>query len=116
MLNVRLLVLPKVGCFCSVFVFMRVGLATTLSLSFGAFLMNDVMELSDYQNLLTSYLAGEATLTDQQKFDYLDVFFNYLSDCKSLAFPIHVMKQFAKDLGNPMFNGHPVLLHLDMIV
>ena len=78
--------------------------------------MNDVMELSDNQTLLTDYQQGNTNLTDQQKMDFLDVFFNYLNDCKSLAFPTSVMKQFAKDLGNPMFAGYPVLLHLDMIV
>ena len=78
--------------------------------------IQDVMELSDYQSLLTSYLAGEAILTDSQKFDFLDVFFNCLSDMKTEVFDINVMKQFAVDIGDPDYCGHPVSQHLAMIV
>ena len=78
--------------------------------------IQDVMELSDYKALLNSYLAGEAILTDSQKFDFLDVFFNCLSDMKTEVFDINVMKQFAVDIGDPDYCGHPVSQRLAMVV
>ena len=78
--------------------------------------MTDVMELSDYKTLLSDYLAGNAEISDQQKFDFLDVFFNCLADMKTSVFPIPVMKQFAKDLGDPVYGGHPISQQLDAIL
>ena len=74
------------------------------------------MELSDYQKLLELYIAGEAILTDSQKFDFLDVFFNCLSDMNTEVFDINVMKQFAVDIGDPDYCGHPVSQQLAMVV
>lgn len=71
------------------------------------------MSLQEMQSRLNGDLT---TLSAQEKFEYLDVFFNCLADMKTSVFPIQVMIEFAKELGNPDFHGQPVLTHLFNVV
>lgn len=62
------------------------------------------MSLQEMRELLANYSAGKATLTEQLKFDFVDVWMNYKGDTGESVFPIEVIRGFAVEL-NLMYNG-----------